>query len=412
MESNVSLAPTLADSAAAKQLRNGFRWLSFTDPLLERAFRQHHIERAHSRVRLHLWLAIILVLSFVVIDELVLQRAFSWYLLAVRVLSFGSLAIGVAMTTRKDWYRRYYPTAIQILVPLFGMCAVANELIDQPSGVSFFAAIVLVVFAVYLLVGLLFVSALATGIFVVAAYLFGALAAHVAPKELFYNGTILLFSNALGATAAYSLEQLMRTGFLEAQLLSDTANRDGLTGIYNRRAFDEHIERVWQQAIRERKRVALMMVDIDHFKAYNDYYGHQVGDQCLQQVALSLTAVCRRPLDFSARYGGEEFALVLYDAESAYLQELADRIHQSLLELGIAHPASSGSHRLTVSIGAAHVQPDQERSLFGFVQFADEALYEAKDAGRDRTVIKDNEYAGLLTGAFRTVNVRPQRRAS
>jgi diguanylate cyclase (GGDEF)-like protein len=269
-----------------------------------------------------------------------------------------------------------------------------------------------VVFAVYLLVGMLFVSALATGLFILAAYLFGAIAAGVPSKELFYNGTILLFSNVLGATASYSLEQLMRVGFLEARLLSDTANRDGLTGIYNRRAFDEHTERVWQQAIREQKRVALMLVDIDHFKAYNDFYGHQVGDQCLQQVAVILTSVCRRPLDFTARYGGEEFAVVLYDAEPEYLKELADRIHQSLLELGIAHPVSTGSHRLTVSIGAACVQPDQHRSIFGFVQFADEALYEAKDAGRDRTIIKDTEYAGLLTGTFRGPNARAQRRAS
>jgi diguanylate cyclase (GGDEF)-like protein len=412
VESPVSLAPTLADSAAAKQLRSGFRWLKFFDPLLELSFRQHHIDRAHTRVRLHLWLAIVLVMSFVAIDEYVLQRAFSWSLIAVRTLSLSSLVASVLLTARKDWYQRFYPTAIQALVPLFGMCAVANELIDQPAGVSFFAAIVLVVFAVYLLVGLLFVSALSTGLFILTAYLIGAIVAGVPSRELFYNGTILLFSNVLGATASYSLEQLMRVGFLEAQLLSDAANRDGLTGIYNRRAFDEHTERVWQQATREQKRVALMLIDIDHFKAYNDYYGHQVGDQCLQQVARILTSVCRRPLDFTARYGGEEFALVLYDAEPAYLRELADRIHQSLVDLAIAHPIVAGSQRLTVSIGAAHVLPDPNRSIFGFVQFADEALYEAKDAGRDRTVIKDEEYAGLLTGAFRMPNSRTQRRAS
>jgi diguanylate cyclase (GGDEF)-like protein len=363
-------------------------------------------------VQLHLWLAVVLVMSFVAIDEYVLHRSSGWLLSGVRVLSITSLMVAVLFTARKDWYARYYPTAIQVLVPLFGMSAVANELIDQPAGVSFFAAIVLVVFAVYLLVGLLFVSALATGLFILAAYLFGAVATGVPGKELFYNGTILLFSNVLGATASYSLEQLMRLGFLEAQLLRDAANRDGLTGIYNRRAFDEHTERVWQQAIREQKRVALMLVDIDHFKAYNDFYGHQVGDQCLQQVAQILTSVCRRPLDFTARYGGEEFAVVLYDAEPAYLIELADRIHRGLLELAIAHPVSTGSHRLTVSIGAAHGLPDQNRSIFGFVQFADEALYEAKDAGRDRTVIKDKEYTGLSTDAFRQPNARVQRRAS
>ena len=412
MESNVSLASTIADSAAARQLRAGFRWLHFADPLLELSFRQHHIERSHTRVQLHLCLAIALVMSFVAIDQYVLDRFVGPYLFVVRLLAISSLMISVLVTFRRDWYERYYSSVIQLVVPLFGLCAVANELVDQPAGVSFFAAIVLVVFAVYLLVGLLFASALAIGLFILAAYLCGSIGVGITYQELIYNGTVLLFSNVLGATASYTLERLMRVSFLEAKLLSDAANRDGLTGIYNRRAFDEHTERVWQQAVREQKRVALMLVDIDHFKAYNDYYGHQVGDQCLQHVARILTSVCRRPLDFTARYGGEEFAVVLYDPGPDYLQELTERIHQHLLELGIAHPASTGSHRLTVSIGAACVQPDQGRSFFGFVQFADEALYEAKDAGRDRTVIKDKEYAGLSTGVFRASNARTQRRAS
>jgi diguanylate cyclase (GGDEF)-like protein len=409
---NVSLASSIADSTVAQQLRAGFRWLRFADPLLELSFRQHHTERSHTGVQLHLWLAVALVMAFVMIDEYVLNRVASTQLLVVRLIALCSLMASVLLTARRHWYARYYPSAIQVLVPLFGISAVVNELIDQPQGVSFFAAIVLVVFAVYLLVGLLCVSALATGLFILAVYVFGAVAVGVPPKELIYNGAILLFSNVLGATASYTLERLLRVNFLEARLLSDAANRDGLTGIYNRRAFDDHTERVWQQAVREQKLVSLMLVDIDHFKAYNDFYGHQAGDQCLQQVARILTLACRRPLDFTARYGGEEFAVVLYDADPDYLKDLAGRIHQQLLDMGIAHPASSGPHRLTVSIGAAFVQPDHDRSVFGFVQLADEALYEAKDAGRDRTVIKDKEHADLSTGEFRVPNGQARRRVS
>lgn len=413
MEPNISLASSIiADSAPARQLRTGFRWLRFADPLLELSFRHDHIERAYSRMQLHLWMAVVLVLTFVVLDEWALDRTSTVQVLMVRALALGSLMLGVLMTARRDWYTRYYARVIQVLVPIFGICAVANELIDQPESVSFFAAIPLVVFAVYLLVGLLFWSALGTGLFILGAYAAGGFYLGLPTKELLYNCTILLFSNMLGATASYTFERLLRLGFLEARLLSDAANRDGLTAIYNRRAFDDHTERVWQQAVREQKLVALLLVDIDHFKAYNDFYGHQVGDQCLQQVARMLTSSCRRPLDFTARYGGEEFAVVLYDAEPDYVQELANRIHQQLLELGIAHPASPSPQRLTVSIGAAYIQPDQNRSIFGFIQLADEALYEAKDAGRDRTIIKDKEYASLTTGTFRVPNKQAQRRVS
>ncbi|MGC3981336.1 MAG: diguanylate cyclase [Steroidobacteraceae bacterium] len=390
----------MIDSPAATQLRRGFRWLRFADPLLEQAFQQHHIERAHTRVQLHLWLTLALVMSFIWIDHL-LDRTSSVALVMVRVLALGSLLASVLVAARKASYEHYYPQVICILVPLFGVCAVANELIDQPAGVSFFAAIVLVVFASYLLVGLLFVAALCSGLFVLTAYLLGAKAVHIPENELIYNGTVLLFTNVLGATASYTLERLIRTSFLEAQLLNDMANRDGLTGIHNRRAFDEHMNRIWQQAQREQQPLALLLVDIDHFKAYNDYYGHQVGDQCLQQVARLFGSVCRRPLDFTARYGGEEFAVVLYDVNQEYVQDLTSRIQMQLLELGITHPASSGPRRLTVSIGAACVVPDRQRSIFGFVQLADEALYEAKDAGRDRTVIKDREHADSATGTFR-----------
>ncbi len=401
-----------AQSAAARQLESGFAWLCFNDPLLELSFRQHHIQRSRTRVLLHLWLALALVTTFILIDELLLKRPGSSQLLVLRLLALGSLMTSLLVTATRANYEKYYPRIIRLVVPVFGACAVANAFIAQPQGVSFFAAIVLVLFAVYLLVGLLFVSALFAGVFILAAYLLGALVAEVSTHELIYNGTILLFTNVLGATASYTLEKLVRTSFLEACLLNDMANRDGLTGIHNRRAFDEHTARIWPQAMREQRPVGLLLVDIDHFKAYNDYYGHQVGDQCLQQVAHILLAACRRPLDFTARFGGEEFAIVLYDANAEYVHALAERIHQLLSELNIAHPASSSTRRLTVSIGATWAIPAPERSFFGFLQLADEALYEAKDAGRDCTMINDNPLVEEVTGSFRHASQQEPRRAS
>ncbi|HYM33834.1 MAG TPA: diguanylate cyclase, partial [Steroidobacteraceae bacterium] len=177
--------------------------------------------------------------------------------------------------------------------------------------------------------------------------------------------------------------------------------RDGLTGIYNRRMFDEHLDKVWQQAGRDRVPVALLLVDIDHFKNYNDYYGHQAGDECLKHVAKALAYCARRPLDFTARYGGEEFAIVLYNARRDYVEEVARRIRATMERLALKHPVSPISEHLTVSVGAACVVPLPERSQFGFIQLADEALYDAKGGGRNRCVVMDKEYDELSTGSFR-----------
>jgi diguanylate cyclase (GGDEF)-like protein len=174
--------------------------------------------------------------------------------------------------------------------------------------------------------------------------------------------------------------------------------------------LDEHLDRVWQQAGRDRINVALLLIDIDHFKAYNDYFGHQAGDECLKQVAQTLTACARRPLDFTARYGGEEFAIVLYDARREYVTELAQQISSGIAALALKHPVSPVAKAVTVSIGAAWVMPNPQRSHYGFIQLADEALYEAKGTGRNRVVLMDKEYEELSTGTFRST--RPPLTAS
>jgi diguanylate cyclase (GGDEF)-like protein len=164
--------------------------------------------------------------------------------------------------------------------------------------------------------------------------------------------------------------------------------------------FDQHIERVWQQAVREERQLAVLLADIDCFKNYNDHYGHQAGDECLRAVATSLTQCARRPLDFVARYGGEEFAVILYEANREYVAEVLTRIQRSIAELNIAHEASVVASRLTLSIGAAFVRPSAVRSVGGLIQLADEALYTAKEQGRNRVVVMEAEYQALKTGRF------------
>jgi diguanylate cyclase (GGDEF)-like protein len=212
---------------------------------------------------------------------------------------------------------------------------------------------------------------------------------------------VLLAGNIVGARVAYNLAKARRTSWLEALMLAEMAERDGLTGTYNRRRLNGHLRRAWQQGIREHSPMALLMVDIDFFKAYNDRYGHQAGDEALKSVAGVLARAARRPLDFVARYGGEEFLVVLYDTSRDYAGELARKIIAGVRELNIPHAASGGAPKLTVSIGVAYVQPVGGRSPDGFVQLADEALYAAKHAGRDRVHVMESEYEHLHTGSFR-----------
>jgi hypothetical protein len=189
-----------------------------------------------------------------------------------------------------------------LLAPLFGVGVMVEALIAATHGVSVFSAVVLTMIGLYLMVGMLFYAALRTALIVMLAYMIGANATHMPSEQMAYNFLVLLATNLVGASVCYALERVHRTNYLEARLLTEMACRDGLTGIYNRRMLDEHLDKVWQQAGRERVFVALLLVDIDHFKAYNDYYGHQAGDECLKSVAQTLMRSARRPLDFTARY--------------------------------------------------------------------------------------------------------------
>jgi diguanylate cyclase (GGDEF)-like protein len=291
---------------------------------------------------------------------------------------------------------------------LFGIGTATIAVIAAADGVSLLSAVVLVTIYIYFMLGMTFYAALGASIVVFSGFVAAALVQGLPGGPLIIDLSVLVFANVIGAMVGYSLERASRTNFLEERLLIETASRDGLTGIHNRRFFDEHISALWPQAIRDRSPLVLLLVDIDHFKAYNDFYGHQAGDECLRAVAGCLSRSARRPLDVTARYGGEEFAVILYDARRDHAEEAARRIRTGIEALNLEHAASPHpAKRLTVSIGVACVEPVAGRSCFGFIQLADEALYCAKERGRDRTVIMDKEYAQLSTGAFRKGSTTP-----
>ncbi|MBS7811630.1 GGDEF domain-containing protein [Roseococcus pinisoli] len=170
---------------------------------------------------------------------------------------------------------------------------------------------------------------------------------------------------------------------LQKRELERVAQRDGLTGIANRRHFDEALDRACRHAARSFTTIGLALIDIDHFKLYNDRYGHVVGDQALRQVAQLLARHARRPYDVAARYGGEEFALLAPEGHG--ITELAEQFRRSVVDLRIPHAASTTAPVLTVSIGAAMIAGTSHDDFrLTLLEQADRLLYEAKLRGRNQ----------------------------
>jgi diguanylate cyclase (GGDEF)-like protein len=311
-----------------------------------------------------------------------------------------TLLIGLAASFSLQRDRIYPPLAV-VAATILGLGVATIQVVATRGGVSIlFPCLMLTIIFIYFMGGLIFYHAVAANGIVMLAYLAAGTALQLPGREFAYDALSMIAANLFGASVVYMHERTSRMRFLEACMLREMVARDGLTGIQNRRMFDQHIQRVWQQAVRDEQRVAVLLADIDCFKDYNDRYGHQAGDECLRAVAVSLSQCARRPLDFVARYGGEEFAVVLYEASREYVAEVLTRIQRSIAELNIPHEASLVASRLTVSIGAAFILPSSNRTYEGLIQLADEALYSAKEQGRNRVVVLEAEYHTLQTGRF------------
>ena len=169
-------------------------------------------------------------------------------------------------------------------------------------------------------------------------------------------------------------------------LLEVLASIDGLTEIPNRRYLDENLAREWRRSKRSGTPLSVLLMDIDHFKRYNDCYGHRAGDKCLKDVAQALTAQCKRGSDFIARYGGEEFAAVLPEMNKHEAMEFANKLRNAVNALNIEHKGSLNADHITISIGIATSQRGKVYAEQTLLEEADLGLYAAKDAGRDRVV--------------------------
>lgn len=170
------------------------------------------------------------------------------------------------------------------------------------------------------------------------------------------------------------------------QTLAQLSRHDGLTGLANRRFFDEYLAEQMAVAARHQRPLALVLCDVDQFKLYNDHYGHPAGDACLRQVAEALQSCCHRPADKAARYGGEEFALILPDTDEAGATRIAEAARQAVAERGIPHVRASSVRHVSISSGVTVMPPGTPMTAAQLVGAADRSLYQAKQLGRNRVV--------------------------
>jgi two-component system chemotaxis family response regulator WspR len=202
------------------------------------------------------------------------------------------------------------------------------------------------------------------------------------------------YLNQLQRDAAYLALHESQRKLIEINAeLKRLTNVDGLTGLSNRRFFNEHMEAQWKLAIREQTPLSILMADLDNFKRYNDTYGHLSGDEVLKGVGAALRESFVRPTDLAARFGGEEFVVVLPATSSASLRQVAERLRGNVEGLQIPHSGSTVSNVVTISIGGATRVPRKDETFIALVEAADAALYRAKEAGKNRVVTEEDDPA-------------------
>lgn len=375
------------DSAYLRQLRGGFTWLRFAAEL-EPAFRTYHAQAHLQRMRGGLLVAMLMWLLFTFFDLFMLPETFRLHSVALRCALYPMLLFNLWATFRRRWILR--------LQWIAGATALAGGL--AVDGVVWLArahdfalpyeGIILMTVFFYFLTGLRFVTASICGWLTFAGYLAVELLNGLPAQVLLPNAIFLGSANLIGSFGCYFLEYSSRQTFLAEGLMQDIAERDFLTGLLNRRAFSERASRSWRQAMRSQQPVAVLMLDVDHFKAYNDHYGHAAGDLALQAVARTLGLHAQRPLDMLARYGGEEFVGLWVGASQTAMLELAERIRADVEALALPHAQSAVAQVVTLSIGLAYWPSPQPNGLEEAQRLADEALYAAKAEGRNRVAGK------------------------
>lgn len=365
--------------------------------VLEHEFQKDYAERYRNHMILSGLLGILAILGTGALDPLWMQEG-STQLWRIRVATTAPILF-LLMFSRSNLAIRFMQPIIALSANLFvaGLIALSLAVIE-PLNHYYIGATTIVMLVVFVLSRLQFLWGLFSACLMLVTLNIGLLGfGHVALKLLILNNTLFLISATFSLVGCFLFERSLRQNYLQARMLSfekidlEESNLrlqyltaiDGLTQIANRRSLDLSLSTEWQRAMRKREPIGLIMIDVDHFKLFNDTYGHQAGDECLRGVAGALKDFARRPGDLAARYGGEEFVLVLTNATAVQARAVAEKLRDKIVELAIPHMRSSHGN-VTASFGVASIIPGNHIGPETLLLAADQALYRAKGSGRNR----------------------------
>lgn len=391
-------------------LSHKFGLLRFPNPL-EADVREYLRQRAVATLRESYWMVFVLYLAGVGLA--VQQFAAPWRLrqfpddfqVTMWMFTFSGFAVGmVAVCIRFRQLDRWHNVYLSVSSCIALVClSIGPSFYDDPElrqHASYF--VIYVLFIVYGVANLRMAQAALIGLSSLAlSFLVLYLTNQTNEVSMLMQYGVM--ANLVGCGNAYVLEVRDRRLYLQARMLElekrqlnrlsermvQLAREDGLTGLANRRHFNDSFMIEWERARRERQPLSLVFVDVDHFKAYNDNHGHLEGDRALVVVAAVMKPLARRAGDLAARYGGEEFVLLLPNTPSEGAREVAEEMLAAMDARKIPHKASSVGPYLSISIGVASLVPDVHLAPSQLIDLADAALYAAKEGGRHQVVVND-----------------------
>ncbi len=373
---------------------------------LDAEFRRFYLDRMLPIARIGLGVWIVLVSTACLFDVFLAPETFSEQAIPLRVFAMLLPLAAVLGATFVLKRRSWLPYLIASAACFAGLAAVAVGAIAARTGaIDVYGSAMFSTLCIYLVLGLTLRQSIAAAWPVFLVYLAVSSVLSFPLQAAAYGALFLGLINIIGSVSSFVIERGARESFDNKNELRRLERTDGLTGLFSRRAFDQHLRQIWKQAEREDSRVAVIVADIDHFKLYNDCYGHRMGDGCIRAVADVIATGVSRPLDMVARYGGEEFVIALYDPTPGFLESFSRGLCHKVIDLDIEHKASETTPVVSLSIGAAvtdasgHVKADQ------LIRQADDALYEAKNQGRNQAVVYRSEWGQQTTANLASVLV-------
>jgi len=371
---------------------------------VEAAFQVEMDRMRERRLRKTGIVAILLYSAFAVSDRIMIPDAYlqAW---AIRFLVVVPLLLLCTFFVYRIRHAAWREAALSATILATGISLPwITSFSSHPNAAYYQTGVTLIVLYGNIVVSLRFRSALITSVAMTVIYGFALASTQGMPPEVRFNSWLFCFAAAtISLIANFRMDQDQRRAYFArlreqernqelshaVELLGRLSAEDALTQIANRREFDRRLEIEWGRARRDGTPLSLIMVDVDCFKNYNDHYGHQAGDACLQQIACCLRAIPQRPADLVARFGGEEFVVLLPATAEEDAALIAERMRAAVFDLQIPHATSRVASGVTASFGVAAMHPVGNLQAAALIAAADAALYAAKENGRNRVAVRE-----------------------